>query len=96
MWVIFPYMEFENETVYNISFERKHSVWGEVKYEIVYGDSPEPEALNNKAFDIENPTGWDYERCEGLMVLTTRRPQICGTPHSGSHQRLPILLHAQP
>ncbi len=70
MWVIFPYMEFDNETVYNISFERKHSVWGEVKYEIVYGDSPEPEALNNKAFDIENPTGWDYERCEGLMVLT--------------------------
>lgn len=71
MWVVFPWMEFENETVYKISFERKQVTWGDgLSYEIVYGDSPEPEALTSKAFDVPNPEGWDYDPFEGLMILT--------------------------
>ncbi len=71
MWVILPLLDMEGESAYRISYEVKAMKWcDELSMELVYGDSPEPEALTSKAFDVELPEGYDFEAFEHLMVLT--------------------------
>ncbi len=71
MWIVFPMLRLDEETVYTISYEMKKMSWGDgLSVELVMGNSPEPEALSVKLSDVNLPQGYDFEKDENLMVFT--------------------------
>lgn len=71
MWVVFPLMQIEDEKVFRISFEGNMMSWGEgLAVDVVSGDSPDPENLVEKAFDVTfDPSKYGFVEHEGLMVI---------------------------
>lgn len=71
MWIVFPLIKFDDETTYRVSYELKKMSWGEgLEMEMVMGDSPDPESLTTKGFDVTMPEGYDFAQSENLLVLT--------------------------
>ncbi len=71
MYVVFPLIAFDDESVYKVSYDIKTMKYGEgFEMEMTYGDSVEPSDQTGRGFDIPAPEGWDFETQENLLVLT--------------------------
>lgn len=71
-YVVLPLISFDDEAVYKVSFDIKTMSWssGEpLAMELTYGDTAQASTQTCKGFDIANPTGYDFETQEHLLIL---------------------------
>lgn len=70
MYIVFPVMKFDDESVYRLSFDFKSGNYSaNTHYEITYGTGPEPADQVNKAFDVPINTSYAFQKQEGLIAL---------------------------
>lgn len=71
-YVVLPLIDFDDETVYSLSYDVKQTSWDEnhnLKMELAFGDKPEATSLNELVLPADMPTGFEFETYTKQLIL---------------------------